>query len=65
MEFSKPVSPKVEALKKVIEKYKNPSVLDCTCGPGTLGITCLKAGAKRVVFNDIWYPAAKMTFIKS
>jgi hypothetical protein len=63
VEFSKPVSPKIEALKKFIEKYKSPSVLDCTCGPGTLGIACLKAGSKRVVFNDIWYPAAKMTVI--
>jgi hypothetical protein len=61
VEISKPVSPKVEALKSVIDKYKNPSVLDCTCGPGTLGITSLKAGAKRVVFNDIWYPAVRMT----
>jgi len=63
VEFSKPVSPKIEALKKFIGKYESPSVLDCTCGPGTLGIACLKAGSKRVVFNDIWYPAAKMTAI--
>ncbi len=63
IEFSKPVSPKIEALYKVIKKYKNPTVLDCTCGPGTLGITCLKSGAKRVVFNDIWYPAAKMVLL--
>jgi hypothetical protein len=61
VEFSKPISPKVEALKTFIEKHKNPTVLDCTCGPGTLGITSLKAGAKRVVFNDLWYPAARMT----
>lgn len=63
VEFSKPVSPKIEALKKIIKKYKDPSVLDCTCGPGTLGITCLKSGAKRVVFNDLWYPAAKMALL--
>ncbi len=63
VEFSKPVSPKVEILKTFLDKYKNPSILDCTCGPGTLGITCLKAGAKRVVFNDIWYPAIKMTLL--
>jgi hypothetical protein len=63
VEFSKPVSPKVEELKKVLKHYKNPTVLDCTCGPGTLGITCLKAGAKRVIFNDLWYPAAKMVLL--
>ena len=63
VEFSKPISPKIEVLKKIIEKYKEPTVLDCTCGPGTLGITCLKSGAKRVVFNDLWYPAAKMALL--
>ena len=63
VEFSKSVSPKVEILKPIIDKHKNPTILDCTCGPGTLGITCLKAGAKMVVFNDLWYPAAKMTLL--
>ncbi len=61
VEFSQPVPPKIMALKKFINKYENLSFLDCTCGPGTLGIACLKAGAKRVVFNDIWYSAARMT----
>lgn len=59
IEFSKPVSPKITILNHVLKRYTNPTVLDCTCGPGTLGITCLKAGAKRVVFNDLWYPAAR------
>ncbi len=63
LEFSKPTSPKVEVLRNFIDKYKNPTILDCTCGPGTLGITCLKAGAKMVVFNDLWYPAAKMALL--
>ena len=63
VEFSKPVSPKIEVLKKIIENYDDPTVLDCTCGPGTLGITCLKSGAKRVIFNDIWYPAAKIALL--
>lgn len=61
IEFPKPVSPKVTALEKVLDKHESPTVLDCTCGPGTLGITCLKAGACRVVFNDLWYPAARTT----
>ncbi len=63
IEFAKPSSPKVEIVRKFMDKYENPTVLDCTCGPGTLGIACLKGGAKSVVFNDIWYPAAKMTCI--
>lgn len=63
VEFAKPISPKMEVLKKFIDKYDAPDVLDCTCGPGTLGIACLKAGARRVVFNDLWYPAARMTLL--
>jgi hypothetical protein len=61
IEFPKPVSPKISALIRVMAKYKNPKILDCTCGPGTLGITALKNGASRVVFNDLWYPAAYTT----
>jgi len=63
IEFPKVKSPKIEILKRVLEDYDNPSVIDCTCGPGTLGIVCLKAGAKKVVFNDIWPPAVEMTKI--
>ncbi len=29
------------------------------CGPGTLGLICLLAGATRVVLNDIWRPAVE------
>jgi hypothetical protein len=63
IEFPKAKYPKIEILKKVLDKYDSPSVLDCTCGPGTLGITCLKAGARRVVFNDLWFPSVTMTAI--
>lgn len=63
VEFSKPISPKIEALKKIITKYNDLTVLDCTCGPGTLGIACLKSGAKKVVFNNLWYPATKMAIL--
>lgn len=63
IEFPKVKSPKIEILQKVLDKYEAPSVLDCTCGPGTLGITCLKAGARLVVFNDLWLPAVEMTAI--
>lgn len=63
IEFPKIRSPKIEILMKVLDKYDAPSVLDCTCGPGTLGIACLKAGARRVVFNDLWFPAVTMTAI--
>jgi hypothetical protein len=36
------------------------TVLDATCGPGTLGIFSLMAGAHKVVFNDLWKPATNM-----
>jgi len=63
VEFSKPVSPKIQILEKYLYKYENPKVMDCTCGPGTLGIASLKCGANKVVFNDIWYPSVEMTML--
>jgi hypothetical protein len=63
IEFPKVKSPKIEILEKILNDCDAPSVLDCTCGPGTLGITCLKAGAQKVVFNDIWNPAIETTLI--
>lgn len=63
IEFPRVESPKIEILKKALRNNSNPTVLDCTCGPGTLGITCLKAGAQKVVFNDIWNPAIETTLI--
>lgn len=63
LEFSKPVSPKVQILEKYLEKYEDPRVMDCTCGPGTLGIAALKLGAKKVVFNDLWPPSIEMTLL--
>lgn len=61
IELPKPLSPKIIGLKKVLDKYNHPKVLDCTCGAGTLGIAALLAGAHRVVFNDVWFKAAHTT----
>ncbi|MGZ7134329.1 MAG: 50S ribosomal protein L11 methyltransferase [Methanobacterium sp.] len=63
IEFSRAESPKIEILSRVLDKYDSPSIIDCTCGPGTLGIACLKAGARKVIFNDVWFPALEMTAI--
>jgi len=63
IEFPKVKSPKIEILEKALKDYDKPTVLDCTCGPGTLGIACLKANAQKVVFNDIWNPAIEITLI--
>ena len=32
-------------------------VVDGMCGPGTLGLMSMLAGARKVVFNDAWHPA--------
>lgn len=63
IEFPEVKPPKIGILEKALKDYDKPSVLDCTCGPGTLGIACLKAGAQKVVFNDIWRPAIEITLI--
>ncbi len=63
IEFPKVESPKIEILKNALKEYNKPTVIDCTCGPGTLGIASLKAGAQKVVFNDIWKPAIETTLI--
>ena len=63
IEFPRVEFPKIETLEKALKNYDRPAVLDCTCGPGTLGITCLKAGARKVTFNDIWNPAIEATLI--
>ncbi|WP_292387158.1 50S ribosomal protein L11 methyltransferase [Methanosarcina sp. UBA5] len=63
IEFPQVKSPKIKILEKALKDHDKPTVLDCTCGPGTLGIACLKAGAQKVVFNDIWNPAIEITLI--
>lgn len=63
IEFSRSRSPKIEKIMRAQDKYDSPSILDSTCGPGTLGIAALKSGAKKVVFNDIWPPAVEMTLL--
>lgn len=54
IEYPKPVSPKIEKVRKIIEKYENPTILDAMCGPGTLGIYALQKNASKVLFNDIY-----------
>lgn len=65
IELPRTSQPKINAvnlaIKKLTNNNKHPKVLDCTCGPGTLGIAALKGSASRVVFNDIWYPAVYTT----
>lgn len=59
IELPRPLPPKIGTLQKYLKKYDSPKVLDCTCGPGTLGIAALISGASQVTFNDLWYPACQ------
>lgn len=38
-------------------------VLDALAGPGTLGLTCVLMGAKRVTLNDAWLPAVENAYL--
>lgn len=51
-------------IKKIEERYlkgelNNAVVVDGFCGPGTLGLLCVLAGAKKVILNDAWLPAVE------
>lgn len=59
IEFPKQGSPKMKILEGLYFKGKLTDVVDGLCGPGTLGLMCVLAGAKRVVLNDIWLPAVE------
>ncbi len=63
IEFPQVKLPKIEILEKALKDCDKPNVLDCTCGPGTLGIACLKTGSQKVVFNDIWSRAIETALI--
>ncbi|MDN5374167.1 MAG: hypothetical protein PWP32_932 [Methanothermobacter sp.] len=61
IEFSSGKNLKIQTAAREILSLRPENVLDATCGPGTLGIFSLKAGARNVVFNDIWREACEMT----
>ena len=44
-------------------ELENAVVVDGFCGPGTLGLLCVIAGAKKVILNDAWLPALKNTIL--
>ncbi len=54
IEFSRQSAPKMRILEQLYLQGKLRDVVDGLCGPGTLGLMCVLAGAKRVVLNDIW-----------
>jgi hypothetical protein len=42
---------------------ENATIVDGLCGPGTLGMLCVLAGAQKVIFNDAWLPALESTIL--
>ncbi len=55
-------------IQKIEELYINgelerTSVIDGFCGPGTLGLLCILAGAGKVILNDAWLPAVLNTIL--
>ena len=54
IEFSRQSAPKMRILEQLYLQGKLRDVVDGLCGPGTLGLMCVLAGAKRVVLNDAW-----------
>jgi hypothetical protein len=61
IEFPRQSRPKMKILEGLY--FAGREVVDGLCGPGTLGLMCALAGAKRVVLNDIWLPAIENTLL--
>ena len=59
IEFSRQNAPKMRILEELYFRGKLRDVADGLCGPGTLGLMCVLAGAEKVVFNDAWLPAVE------
>ncbi len=59
IEFPRQSAPKMKILEGIYFQGKLQDVVDGLCGPGTLGLMSVLAGAKRVVFNDVWLPAVE------
>jgi ribosomal protein L35AE/L33A len=63
IEFSRQSAPKMKILEQLFFQEKLRDVVDGLCGPGTLGLMCILAGAKRVVFNDAWLASVQNVLI--
>jgi len=57
IEFSRKSAPKMRILEQLYLQGRIRDVVDGLCGPGTLGLMCALAGARRVVLNDSWQAA--------
>ncbi len=61
IEFPRQSAPKMKIIEGLPIAGKD--IVDGLCGPGSLGLMCILAGAKRVVLNDIWLPAVENTML--
>lgn len=59
IEFPRQNAPKMRILEDLSFQGKIDEVVDGLAGPGTLGLMCVVAGARRVVLNDAWLPAVQ------
>ena len=59
IEFPRQNAPKMRILEELSLQGKIDDVVDGLAGPGTLGLMCVVAGARRVVLNDAWLPAVQ------
>jgi hypothetical protein len=59
IEFPRQSAPKMQILEQLYFQGEICDVVDGLSGPGTLGLMCALAGARRVVLNDAWLPAVQ------
>lgn len=59
VESARASAPKIGKLESLHFQGKLSDVVDGLCGPGTLGLTAVLAGAKHVTLNDAWLPAVE------
>lgn len=59
IEFPRENAPKMRVLEEIYFQGEIDDVVDGLAGPGTLGLMCVLAGARRVVLNDAWLPAVR------
>lgn len=65
IEFGRESPGKMQVLEELYMQghLAGETVIDGFCGPGTLGLMCVLAGAKHVILNDAWLPAIENTLI--
>jgi len=62
IEFNNTKIQKIEELYLKGE-FDNACLVDAFCGPGTLGLLSVLAGARTVILNDAWLPALRNTIL--